>query len=189
LINRFILASASPRRKQILTEAGYQFDIVPAAIDETPNPSEAPKDYVLRLSLEKARKIGGTLPVLGADTVVSIDGLLLGKPGDPNEALMMLKQLVGKTHLVHTGVSVVDSSQERSVVSETAVKFINASDEQLREYILSGEPFDKAGGYGIQGLGAFLIESIQGSYSGVVGLPIEETTQLLNKFGISGVTA
>lgn len=182
---KFILASASPRRKELLAQAGFEFDIVPAAIDETPEPNEAPHDYVLRLSLEKARKIQGQIPVLGADTVVSIDGVLLGKPENPTDAFLMLKRLVGKIHLVHTGVSVVSSTLEQSIVTATEVKFKNVSDEELKNYVATGEPFDKAGGYGIQGIGAFLVETINGSYSGVVGLPVEETAELLKSFGFS----
>jgi len=182
---QFILASASPRRKELLNQAGLSFKIVPAEIDESPKPNESPQDYVLRLSLEKARKIGGTLPVLGADTVVSIGGMLLGKPGDPVEAMEMLKRLAGKTHLVHTGVSVVSGAKEESIFTATEVTFIDATDDQIRDYIATGEPFDKAGGYGIQGQGSFLVESTKGSFTGVVGLPVEETLLLLEKFGVT----
>lgn len=180
----FVLASASPRRKQLLTEAGFKFDIIPAEIDESPRQNETPYDYVLRLSLEKAQAVKSDLPVLGADTVVSIGGALLGKPVDREDAFKMLKRLVGRTHLVHTGVSIVYGTKRESIVTATEVIFINATDEQLLNYIDSGEPMDKAGAYGIQGQGAFLIESINGSYSGVVGLPVEETIQLLTKFGL-----
>lgn len=182
--SKFILASASPRRKELLSQAGFEFEIIPAEIDETPKLNEPPHDYVLRLSLEKARKIGGKLPVLGADTVVSIDGVLLGKPGNPAEAFLMLKRLVAKPHFVHTGVSIVSSHLEQSVVTATEVRFNTVSDDELNNYIATGEPFDKAGGYGIQGIGAFLVDSINGSYTGVVGLPIDETIELLERFSI-----
>jgi len=182
--SQFILASASPRRKELLSQAGFVLDIMPAEIDEPPKLNEAPYDYVLRLSLEKARKVKGEVPVLGADTVVSINGLLLGKPENTAAAFSMLKRLVGKSHLVHTGVSVVSSSHEQSVVTATEVKFKNISDEELNIYISTGEPFDKAGGHGIQGKGGFLVDSISGSYSGVVGLPVEETVELLKRFTI-----
>ena len=158
---------------------------MPAEIDETPRSNEAPTEYVLRLSLEKALKISSDLPVLGADTVVSIGGMLLGKPSNSAEALAMLKRLIGKTHLVHTGVSLVSGSQRESIFTATEVKFKNITDGELISYIESGEPFDKAGGYGIQGLGSFLVESISGSYSGVVGLPVEETILLLKFFGLT----
>jgi len=184
MLPQFVLASASPRRRDLLSQAGLTFTIQPADIDESPKANEAPREYVLRLSLEKATKLVGALPVLGADTVVSIDGMLLGKPNDPEAAFKMLKLLSGKIHLVHTGVSLVSSVKSQSIVTVTEVKFIDASDEALRSYIDSGEPFDKAGGYGIQGVGAFLVESISGSYTGVVGLPVEETVQLLKDFGI-----
>jgi septum formation protein len=185
-VPKFILASASPRRKELLLQAKADFEIIPAEIDETPHNSESPHVYVLRLSLEKAKAISAKskLPVLGSDTVVSIDGELLGKPANKAEALVMLNKLNGKSHLVHTGVSLYSEEITESFFTETKVKFIDASPEEIESYIDSGEPFDKAGGYGIQGIGSFLVEFISGSYTGVVGLPVAQTIQLLKKYSL-----
>ncbi|MGD9660454.1 MAG: nucleoside triphosphate pyrophosphatase [Porticoccaceae bacterium] len=188
----FILASASPRRAELLRQIGARFLCCPADVDETPIPGEAPRDYVLRLALTKAGAVlamnnpdADSLPVLAADTTVAIDGQLLGKPENEEQAVAMLMSLSGRSHRVFTAVAVVSS--ERSVwrITDTSVTFAALDEQQCRRYWQTGEPRDKAGAYAIQGLGAVFVEKIAGSYSGVVGLPLAETRELLALFGVS----
>jgi len=182
------LASASPRRCELLGQLGMNFEQVPADIDETPRQGEAPRDYVVRMALEKAhaasRRLDGEhVPVLGADTSVVIDGDILGKPEDQQHAAEMLRRLSDNVHKVMSGVAVVGGGREASEVSVTEVKFRQLSDAEIAGYWATGEPQDKAGGYAIQGVAAAFIEQIRGSYSGVMGLPLFETSRLLELFG------
>ncbi len=186
------LASGSPRRRELLTQIGVAFTPLNAAIDETPLPGEAPLAYVERLARGKAQAglatlgdaAGGNPVVLGADTAVVLDGRILGKPVDETDALAMLAALSGREHEVLTAIAVVDAGrcEVRSVASR--VRFRPISAEQARAYWASGEPCDKAGSYAIQGLAAIFVESLTGSYSAVVGLPLCETADLLSHFGI-----
>lgn len=183
-----ILASASPRRRDLLAGIGVRFAVVPAQLDETPQPGERPRAYVARLALAKARAVaagpGATLPVLGADTTVVCDARLLGKPADEAEAIDMLMALSGRTHQVLTAIALVRGAAEAGVVVETAVSFRELSLAECRAYWQSGEPVDKAGGYALQGLGGIFVTRIEGSYSGVVGLPVAETYTLMRDFAI-----
>lgn len=184
-----VLASASPRRRDLLAGIGVRFAVVPARLDETPEPGEHPRDYVARLALAKARAVAvgvsDALPVLGADTTVVCDDRLLGKPADEAEAVAMLMTLSGRTHQVLTAVALVRGAAAAGVVVETAVSFRELSVAECRAYWRSGEPADKAGGYGLQGLGGIFVTRIEGSYSGVVGLPVAETYTLLRDFAIA----
>jgi septum formation protein len=180
----FILASASPRRKQLLEQIGARFIIQPADIDETPHKGEAPGDYVRRLAVSKAKAIQAGMPVLGSDTVVAVDGRLMGKPASPEEAIEMLSVLSGRIHSVQTGVALVSPAFEESFVTETKVEFLSLSEDEIRSYVGTGEPFDKSGAYAIQGIASAFVSSLNGSFSSVVGLPISETAQLLKKYGL-----
>jgi septum formation protein len=179
---KLILASQSPRRRELLTLAGFSFDVVPADIDESRHEHEGAAAYVQRLALEKARVIAARFPqavVLGADTTVALDGDVLNKPVDVNDARRMLHSLAGRSHEVHTGVAVVAGASERSHVETTRVMFGDVREEELDVYLASGEPMDKAGAYGIQGFAARWIPRIEGDYFNVMGLPIAATVKLL----------
>ena len=182
------LASASPRRAEILTQIGVNFRASPAEIDETPKSNESAVDYVQRMALEKVNRVLKTesysKPVLGSDTTVVFDSIILGKPQDADDATRMLSMLSGSTHQVLTAVVVSDGTECQSLLSKTEVRFRTISIKECQTYWQTGEPQDKAGAYAIQGYGAVFVESIRGSYSGVVGLPIAETTQLLQQFNI-----
>lgn len=183
-----ILASQSPRRRELLAQLGLRVQTRPADINEVPAAGETPAAYALRMALEKAqaasRVADADLPVLGADTDVVIDGEILGKPGSREQGIAMLLRLAGRVHEVYSAVAL--GSQERWLtrLSVTEVHFGPITPAQAAAYWASGEPADKAGGYGIQGLGACFVREIRGSYSGVVGLPIYETCELLRAFGI-----
>ena len=183
-----ILASASPRRSELLKAAGIPHLVRPADIDESRVEGENPQEYVLRLSREKARAIAATIPdpnvVLGADTIVLIGRDVAGKPVDQADAERMLRALSGIWHEVLTGVSLARGDQIRSEVTVTRVKFAELSAREIAWYIASGEPSDKAGAYAIQGLASLFIEQIEGSYSNVVGLPIESVYRLAREFGL-----
>ncbi|SEG54090.1 Maf family protein [Marinobacterium lutimaris] len=185
---QLILASASPRRRELLAQIGIGLEIKPVDLDETPRSGESPRDYVARLALEKAQAgylAGGeTLPALGSDTAVILDGEILGKPLDEEDAVRTLLRLSGRSHQVMTGVAVTDREHSRVEVVITDVSFAPISESQARAYWASGEPADKAGSYGIQGLGAVFVESINGSYSAVVGLPLAQTAAILKEFNI-----
>ncbi len=185
--SQFILASASPRRKQLLEQIGARFDVFSVAIDETPLLNEEALDYVQRVAVQKAAasyaQSSGELQVLAADTCVVIDDSILGKPDDFEHAYSMLKRLSGKTHHVYTAVC-LQGETINTAVSMTQVSFKPLNDAEIHTYWRSGEPVGKAGGYAIQGLAAMFVQSIHGSYSGVVGLPLYETTQLLKQQGI-----
>ena len=188
------LASNSPRRAELLQQIGVNFIQLNAAIDESRHPDEAPELYVLRLALEKARAgvamlpKGETGPVLGADTVVVCEQAILGKPADREAAVAMLGSLSGQGHRVMTAVALVDATgEEHSRLSVSQVRFRELGAAEIDAYWRSGEPADKAGAYAIQGLGAIFIEHLEGSYSGVMGLPLYETAELLGLFGISPI--
>jgi septum formation protein len=177
----------------LLQQLGVACKIVPADIDETPQAMEGSDAYVKRLAIEKAqtglglviKNIWPVMPVLAADTTVSIDGEILGKPQDEEDAYRMLSRMSGRWHDVHTGVAIASQRLVRVEISSTKVLMDNLSDTLIRAYIATGEPKDKAGAYGIQGLAGALIKRIEGSYSGVMGLPVYETTQLLKQAGIA----
>lgn len=179
---KLILASASPRRSELLTQVGLTFAIQPAHIDETQHPNESPAAYVQRLALEKAQAIHALNPeatVLGADTTVVLDGDVLNKPGNVNEAERMLRALSGRTHQVHTGIAVVAPNLQRTHIETTNVTFSEISDADLGHYLLTGDSLDKAGAYGIQGYAARWIPRIEGDFFNVMGLPLAATIRLL----------
>jgi septum formation protein len=181
------LASVSPRRRELLTQIGVPHIVVGADIDETVQVGEAPRDYVLRMARQKAlavRERGERLPVLAADTTVVLDGLIYGKPRDREDGLAMLGRLSGRTHEVLTAVAVADSHGVALRLSVSAVRFRGLSSEECAAYWETGEPRDKAGGYAVQGAAAVFIESLSGSYSGVMGLPLFETAELLRAAGV-----
>ncbi|GLS82357.1 Maf family protein [Paraferrimonas haliotis] len=180
-----VLASASPRRRQLLSQLGYRFSSVSCDIDETPFSGEAPAAYVERLANEKAKAglihapTTGAI-VLGSDTIVVIDNCLLGKPKDAQHSAEMLTRLSGNEHQVMTAVAVTNGFKSQSVVVTTVVRFCQLTEQQIKQYWDTGEPADKAGSYGIQGIGGNFVESINGSYSSVVGLPLVETRRLVD---------
>jgi septum formation protein len=187
---RLILASASPRRAELLRLAGFDFDVVPADVDEAVRPGEAPVDYVRRLAGAKAAAVRLRHPgwniVLGADTAVVVDGMILGKPRDDDDARAMLQRLAGRSHEVMTGVSLRNEHTELDAVVTTRVTFSPLSDEDIAAYVASGEGRDKAGAYAIQGLASRFIPSIDGSYSNVVGLPVALVAELLSRLASGG---
>ena len=179
---RLVLASRSPRRsdllRSLLDESAPEaaFEVAPADVDETPGRGEAPRDMVVRLALAKARtvaaRVGGGAMVIGADTTVELDGESLGQPADAEAARATLRRLSGRTHLVHTGVAVRYGDAESVGVDTARVTFVPLTEELLAWYVATGEPMDKAGGYGVQGQGAVLVERVEGSVATVVGLPL-----------------
>jgi len=182
--NRLILASKSPRRYELLKQVGLDFDVIPSEVEENFIGEESPREHVIRLAEAKALDVGNRFPenwVIGADTIVYVDGIILGKPKSREEALEMLRLISGKEHRVLTGVSVRHLKKGKSECEtvETAVRVKTLSQAEMEWYVGTGEPFDKAGGYGIQGIGSFMIESINGSYTNVVGLPLCELMQML----------
>jgi septum formation protein len=198
-----VLASASPRRRELLTQAGFTFEVHPAHIPEEPKPNEDPIAYVTRLAREKAQAVFNqlttmgapgpshlgtwestnlnreSLAVLGADTTVTLDNHILGKPSDPADAARMLRLLSGRTHRVITGIAVVTAAHTEVAAEVTAVKFLTLSDQEIEAYIATGEPMDKAGAYAIQGRAARWIPRIEGDYFNVVGLPLSLVSTLL----------
>jgi septum formation protein len=183
------LASASPRRGELLRQIGVPFVVRPADIREEQLAGETPEVYVVRLAAAKAESIWATLPrgeprpVLAADTAVVLDGPVLGKPRDAVEAERMLERLSGRTHRVLTAVALRASQGVETRLSESEVRFRATTPAERRAYCATGEPLDKAGGYGIQGRAAVFVEDLKGSYSGVVGLPLHETAALLARGG------
>ncbi len=183
---KFILGSSSPRRAELLRKAGINFEVVvPENINEE-QVSADPVSHVLELSRKKAenvaKKVRGSI-ILGADTIVVLDGEILGKPKDSDEAFKMLKKLSGMEHKVYTGISLVDKDKGRvlSGYQLTKVKFNQLRDKEIKDYIDTGEPLDKAGAYGIQGMGNFLVEKIEGDLDNVIGLPLRKLEELLIK--------
>lgn len=186
---RFILASASPRRKELLEKAGYTFEIVVSDADETLPAGITPAEAVRRNAARKAKAVAKQCPgavVLGCDTVVAIDGAILGKPRDEAEAKRMLRRLSGNTHTVYSGVCITDGETETVFAAATDVTFYELSDRTIDTYAATGEPMDKAGAYGIQSLGCVLVREIRGDYSNVVGLPLSESARALAQFGVHG---
>ena len=189
-MNSLYLASGSPRRRELLTQIGVPFTLVSAAIDETPLTNESAVSYVERLARGKAAAGFAALEntsvacVLGADTAVIVDGKILGKPVDQADALAMLMALAGREHEVLTAIALTDGPRCETVCVSSRVRFCGITVEQATAYWHSGEPQDKAGGYAIQGLGSVFVAGLNGSYSAVVGLPVCETAQLLDQFGI-----
>lgn len=186
-----VLASASPRRRELLQQLRVPHEVLAVDIDETPEPGEAAEDLVNRLAIGKARagagRDGGHRPVLGSDTVVVVDGVVFGKPADREDGLRMLAALSGRTHQVLTAVALVTPGDVLSqAISRTDVTMRNIPVGEARAYWESGEPQGKAGGYAIQGCGAMFIAHISGSYSGVMGLPLYETAQLLQAMQPAG---
>jgi len=179
-----VLASRSPRRAELLAAAGIPFEVLAADIDETPRAGEAPDAYVERLAIEKARAVLALRPgavVLGADTTVTIDGLILGKPESAREATGMLQRLSGRVHDVFTGVALASAGGVHSAVDRTRVWFEPMTDEDISWYVASGEPVDRAGAYAIQGLASRFIARIEGSYTNVVGLPVALVSSILSQ--------
>ena len=185
---RFILASASPRRTELLTLLGLCFEIMPSHVDEAFVTGETPREHVLRLSEAKAMTASVLHPdawVMGADTIVIINGEVLGKPRTPDEAKEMLGKLSGRVHTVFTGFTVARKSSDifiRDAV-ESSVRFREIPEDEMARYIQSKEPYDKAGGYAVQGMGAFFIKEIYGSYTNVMGLPLCEVVDVLKSVG------
>jgi septum formation protein len=188
LTNSFILASASPRRQELLRQVGLKFKIVPAHVNEDHLPQESPREHVQRLAGNKAMAIARKYPdawVLGADTIVVIDGLILGKPKGKAQAKEMLQRLSGREHKVFTGFTIAQAAAgiSKTKVIQSAVRFKNISAEELAWYTGCAEPYDKAGGYAVQGKGAHFIKSIRGSYTNVIGLPLCEVLEELKNLG------
>lgn len=184
---QFVLASRSPRRVQFLQEAGYRFLTDPADVPEHPGPDEPAADYALRVALAKAQAAAvrhPALAVLGADTDVVLRGRILGKPADNAEAAAMLGALSGATHEVVSAVALVQGGRQASIITVTTMEFTPLSAADIADYVASGEPLGKAGAYGIQGRAARFVRNVRGSYTGVVGLPMAETCELLATFDI-----
>lgn len=185
---KLILASASPRRRELLTAAGYDFTVYSLPVDETVSPDIPPREAVRLLAERKGRAVASALgdgePVLSADTLVELDGAPLGKPRDAADAMRMLHALSGRTHAVHTGVAVHYRGQYRSETATTLVRFRTLSEEEIARYVASGEPMDKAGAYGIQGKGGALVESRRGDLDTVIGLSVRTVRSLLSACGV-----
>ena len=196
---RSYLASKSPRRRELLTQIGVRFDLMlfrgspreDSATDESPLPGEVPEVYARRVAAEKARHGAHLIalrrlaprPVLAADTTLDVDGEIVGKPSDEAEATAILERLSGRTHRVITAVALADGERFECVAQTSEVRFRALEADEIRRYVMSGEPMDKAGAYGIQGKAGLFVEEIRGSYSGIAGLPLCETALLLRKFG------
>lgn len=194
------LASNSPRRRELLRQIGINFEVLlfrsgsraDGDVDETPLPGENPDAYVMRVALAKAeggcerlsRRALPQRPILAADTTVAVDGEIVGKPENAEHAAQILRRLSGREHRVLTAVAVTDGERIEHALNESTVRFGPLDDDTIRRYIASGEPMDKAGAYGIQGRAAMFVETILGSYSGIMGLPLYETAQLLARFGL-----
>ncbi|MBT0961819.1 Maf family protein [Denitromonas iodatirespirans] len=195
------LASNSPRRRELLRQIGVRFDVLvfrgdtrfDQDVDETPHPNEAPDDYVQRVALAKAE--GGlqrvnwrhlpARPVLAADTTLALEGRIIGKPEDAAHAREILRALSGTTHTVLTAVALGDDQRIEHRLNTNRVRFRTLGEDDIRRYIATGEPMDKAGAYGIQGRAAMFVEHIEGSYTGIMGLPLFETAELLGRFGLA----
>jgi len=188
--NGIVLASASPRRSQLLAGVGISFTVIPSDAPEEVLPQETPQQHVTRLSLLKAREVARRPEIagrrfIGSDTVVVRDATILGKPTDAADAATMLRSLSGRTHNVISGYAVIDraTGQEVAQAVTTAVRFRELTEREIQGYIATGEPFGKAGAYAIQGIGAFMIPAIEGSYTNVVGLPLCEVVETLERLG------
>lgn len=188
---RLVLASASPRRAELLRAAGIAFDVMPADVDEAMDVEDTPEGYVRRVAQLKAEAVlprAGERPVLGADTIVIVDHAVLGKPSDTADAGRMLRLLSGREHAVMTGVCLInpvaESGRVQMSTTRTAVEFAALTDEEISWYVASGEPMDKAGAYAIQGLASRFVTRIEGSYSNVVGLPVALVYDLCKRAGL-----
>lgn len=191
---KFILASASPRRRELLISIGLEFDVLPSHVPEVHREGEAPEEYVARLSRDKAHALASEHPnrwVIAADTTVLLNDQLLEKPVDAADAARMLGTIAGKTHIVYTGVTLENVSLDyrETRVAESEVRMLPLSPSEIEWYVRTGEPLDKAGAYAVQGVGAMFIDSIHGSYTNVVGLPLATLFQMLRKAGIDPLSA
>jgi len=195
---KMVLASSSPRRLELLTGIGFDLDVVPSHVPEVRGPGEPPEDYVLRLASEKGTEVGRKRPgawIISADTVVVLGDHLLEKPADEEEAFSMLRLIAGNTHIVYTGVALQQFGGDGELlagsreVARSSVTMIPLDDDDIRNYVATGEPMDKAGAYAVQGIGAMLIDSIAGSYSNVVGLPLATLFRMLRQVGIDPLGA
>ncbi|HEX9983607.1 MAG TPA: Maf family protein [Thermoanaerobaculia bacterium] len=186
---KFILASASPRRRELLASIGLDFEVLPSNVPEVHQEGEAPEEYVARLSRDKAQALASAHPsrwVIAADTTVLLGEELLEKPADEADARRMLEAIAGKTHVVYTGLTLVNLERNHhdTRVAESEVRMLPLSDDEIAWYVRTGEPMDKAGAYAVQGIGAMFIESINGSYTNVVGLPLATLFQMLRRASI-----
>jgi septum formation protein len=191
--SRLILASKSPRRYELLKQVGLDFEVVPSRVIEDFVGTETPQNHVIRLAEAKVQDVAYRYPdrwVIAADTIVYIDGSILGKPKNQEEAKGMLDRLNGQEHWVMTGISVchLEKGKSDKEAVQTSVKVKALTSAEMEWYVRTGEPFDKAGGYAIQGIGSFMIESIRGSYTNVVGLPLCELLQMLGRLGAIAIT-
>lgn len=185
------LASASPRRRELLRQLGIEFEAMPSHILEARQPGESPADYVIRVARDKARFVAGQIrernlpahPVLGADTEVVLDGEILGKPGDRAHGMEMLRRLAGRAHEVLSAICVIHREKTHTALSTSRVTFGPLTETEIAQYWETGEPVDKAGAYAIQGRAAAFITRLEGSYSGVMGLPLHELAGILKKIG------
>ncbi len=186
---KVVLASGSPRRRELLSQVGIRHRVQPADIDETVLPGETPEGHVERLALAKADAVAAleNTPadaiVLAADTIVVVDDDILGKPDDADQARAMLRRLAGRTHTVHTAVAMVRGSRKASRVDSVSVTFRELTDREIADYVSTGEPLDKAGAYGIQGHGAALVRRIDGDFFAVVGLSLATVVEMLREMG------
>ena len=190
---KFILASSSPRRRELLAGIGLDFEVRPSNVPEVHNEGEAPEEYVARLSRDKAHAVAGEAReswVIAADTTVLLGDQLLEKPADARDAARMLATIAGRTHTVYTGVTLQNAASDygETRVSESEVRMLPLSAAEIEWYVQTGEPLDKAGAYAVQGIGAMFIDSIHGSYTNVVGLPLAMLFQMLRKAGIDPLT-
>lgn len=183
-----ILASKSPRRQELLARMGLEFTVKASRIDEKMDPFAHPSDEVARISLAKAQAVVGSCNpediIISADTIVVCDGLMMGKPHSESEAFSMLRRLSGRDHQVMTGLTVIGGGRTENLTVTTTLRFRALSDQEIRNYIATGEPMDKAGGYGIQGLASMFVVGLDGDYYNVMGLPICTLTVLLRRFGV-----
>lgn len=181
---KILLASQSPRRKELLTQLGVDFDIISCDVDESIHPDENPKDYVLRVAIEKAEAGLKKFPsekILGADTIVVLNAEIFLKPTDKTDHINMLRKLSGQTHHVLTAVALASEKETKTIMTDTTVCFRELNEFEINHYWDTGEPCDKSGGYASQGIASTFIKRIEGSWSGVVGLPLFETFELLCK--------
>lgn len=187
LMAELVLASSSPRRRELLGAIGIDFEAAGAEVEEAPKGKENPRRYVLRVAKKKADEISGKFPgkwVLAADTAVILGNKILGKPKDGADAERILSKLSGKQHKVLTGIALFNGRCCMMNIVSSKVKFRELSAQEIKNYVETGEPLDKAGAYGIQGKGAFLVESVSGPYTNVIGLPVKETVEMLRMAGI-----
>jgi len=189
-MKKIILASKSPRRADLLNQIGLNFEIIPSKINEKQYISQDPEESVKKIALMKANEVAKKIKngiVIGADTIVILDGEVIGKPKDERDAFKILKKISNKEHVVITGLAVVDASTKKTFVEtvKTLVKFKKITDEEIKDFIDTGEPFDKAGGYGIMNFASIFVEKVNGCFYNVVGLPLSKLTEMLKHFGIN----